>query len=76
VAEALSAAGTKTIATLGRSIAKGGINAAVDGSLSISHRDSATPICPFAALGSEMVRSGDEAKASATAVMDRLFATL
>src|SRR5258706_12021572 len=54
VAEALSAAGDKTIAAISQKIAKGGVNAAVDTYLSISHRDSPTPICPFATLGSEM----------------------
>lgn len=76
VAEALLAAGAKTVATIHRNIAKGGIDAAIDGYLSISHRDSANPICPFAALGSEMARSGDEAKAAAAEVVDKLLVTL
>jgi TetR/AcrR family transcriptional regulator, transcriptional repressor for nem operon len=76
VAEALSAAGDKTIATIGRNIAKGGINAAVDSYLSTSHRDSPTPICPFAALGSEMARSGKETKIAATEILEKLFVTL
>jgi AcrR family transcriptional regulator len=59
VSEALSAAGGKALATIGRNMAKGGLNAAVDGYLSTSHRDSPTPICPFAALGSEMARCPD-----------------
>src|ERR1700679_789578 len=53
VSEALSAAGEKSIATIGRNMKKGGLNGAVDGYLSKSHRDSPTPICPIAALGSE-----------------------
>jgi TetR/AcrR family transcriptional repressor of nem operon len=76
VSEALSAAGEKVIATIGRNMAKGGLNAVVDGYLSTSHRDSPTPICPFAALGSEMARSGKETKAAATEVLEKLFVTL
>lgn len=74
--EALSAAGEKAIATIGRNMAKGGLNAAVDGYLSTSHRNSRTPICPFAALGSEMARSGKGTKVVATEVLERLFVTL
>jgi len=76
ISEALSAAGEKTITTIGRIMSKGGFNAAVDGYLSKSHRDSGTPICPFAACGSEIARSGKEAKTAATEVLERLFATL
>ena len=76
VAEAFSAAGEKTITTIGRLMAKGGFNAAVDGYLSKSHRDSGAPICPFVACGSEIARSGKEAKTAATEVLERLFATL
>jgi TetR/AcrR family transcriptional repressor of nem operon len=76
VAEALSAAGDKTVATINRNMGKGGVNAAIDSYLSTSHRDSPTPICPFAALGSEMGRAGHETKAAATEVLERLFDTL
>ena len=76
VSQALSAAGEKTIATIGRNMAKGGLIAAVDGYLSKSHRDSPTPICPFAALGSELARSRKETKAAATEVLEKLFVTL
>jgi TetR/AcrR family transcriptional repressor of nem operon len=76
VSEALYAAGEKAIATIGRKMAKGGLNAAVDSYLSSSHRDSPTPTCPFAALGSEMARSGKETKAAATEVLEKLIATL
>ena len=58
VAEAFSAAGDKTVATISRTMSKGGVNAAVDSYLSTSHRDAPTPICPLAALGSEVARSG------------------
>jgi TetR/AcrR family transcriptional repressor of nem operon len=75
VAEALTAAGDDAVATLSRNLSKGGLNTAIDRYLSISHRDSRTPICPFAALGSEMARSGGEAKAAATEVLEKLFAT-
>ena len=57
-------------------IKKGGLNGAVDGYLSKSHRNSPTPICPFAALGSELGRSGKETKATATEVLEKLFVTL
>src|SRR5271155_5789350 len=76
VSEALSAAGEKSIATIGRNMKKGGLNSAVDGYLSKSHRDSPTPICPFAALGSELSRSGKETKATATEGLEKLFVTL
>lgn len=76
VAEAVSAAGDKTVAAIGRNMARGGLNAAVDGYLSIAHRDALTPICPFAAFGSEMARSGNETKSAATEVLEKLFATL
>jgi TetR/AcrR family transcriptional regulator, transcriptional repressor for nem operon len=76
VSEALSAAGEKVIAAIGRNMAKGGPNAVVDRYLSTAHRDSPTPNCPFAALGSELGRSGKETKTAATAILERLFATL
>jgi TetR/AcrR family transcriptional regulator, transcriptional repressor for nem operon len=76
VAEAFSAAGDKAVATIRRNMSKGGSNAAVDAYLSISHRDSPTPICPFAALGSEMARSGGKTKAAATEVLEKLSDTL
>jgi TetR/AcrR family transcriptional repressor of nem operon len=76
ISEALSAAGEKAIAALGQKMAKGGLKAAVDGYLSTSHRDSPTPICPFAALGSEMARSRKVTKAAATEVLEKLFVTL
>jgi TetR/AcrR family transcriptional repressor of nem operon len=75
VAEALSNAGDKVVAAMSRNIAKGGIKAAVDSYLTTTRRDAPTPICPFAALGSELARSGDETKAAATAALERLFAT-
>lgn len=74
VAEAFAAAGAETIGTVRRHIARGGIGAAVDSYLSRSHRDSAVPICPFAALGSEIARSSDEAKAAAATVLEELIA--
>ena len=76
VAEALSAAGAKTISTIDRKLAGGGINAAVEAYLSAPHRDSATPICPFAALGTDIARAGSETKSAAADVLQRLFATL
>jgi TetR/AcrR family transcriptional repressor of nem operon len=76
ISEALSAAGEKAVATIGQKMAKGGLKAAVDGYLSTSHRDSPTPICPFAALGSEMARSRKMTKAAATELLEKLFVTL
>jgi TetR/AcrR family transcriptional regulator, transcriptional repressor for nem operon len=76
VSEALSAAGEKVITAIGRNMAKGGLNAVVDRYLSTTHRDSPTPNCPFAALGSEMARSGKETRTAATAVLEKLFTTL
>lgn len=76
VAEALSAAGTHTIETITRAMAKGGFDAAVDAYLAKSHRDARTPICPFAALGSEMARSGREVKAAGANVLERLLGNL
>jgi TetR/AcrR family transcriptional repressor of nem operon len=76
VAEALSAAGDETAALLSRTMSKGGVNAAIDSYVSTSHRDAPTPICPFAALGSEVARSGGETKAAATEVLEKVIATL
>jgi TetR/AcrR family transcriptional repressor of nem operon len=76
VSEALSEAGEKTITTIEKLMAKGGFNAAVDGYLSKSHRDAQTPVCPFAACGSEIARSGKVEKTAATKVLEKLFATL
>jgi TetR/AcrR family transcriptional regulator, transcriptional repressor for nem operon len=74
--EALTAAGGKANAAIGRSLAKGGINAAVDYYLSTSHRDSPAPLCPLAALGSEIARSGSETKAAVTEELEKLLDTL
>jgi TetR/AcrR family transcriptional regulator, transcriptional repressor for nem operon len=76
VAEALTAASEKTLMTLRKSVAAGGVNAAVDDYLSREHRDSATPICPFAAFGSELRHAGDETKAAAANALEALFTTL
>jgi len=76
VAEALSAAGTHTIETITRAMAKGGFDAAVDAYLAKSHRDARTPICPFAAVGSDMARSGTEVKAAGANVLERLLRNL
>jgi TetR/AcrR family transcriptional repressor of nem operon len=74
VAEALSVAGAKTIATIRRNIEKGGMGAAVDSYLSRTQRDAAIPICPLAALGSEIARSSDEVKAAAATAVEELLA--
>lgn len=76
VAEALSAAGDKAVAVIGGNMAKGGLNAAVDGYLSTTHRDATIPTCPFAALGSEMARCSDETRTAATVLVEKLLAVL
>jgi TetR/AcrR family transcriptional regulator, transcriptional repressor for nem operon len=76
VADAFAAAGNQVLAAIGRNMAKGGLHAAINGYLSTSHRDSPTPNCPFAAVGSEVARCGKETKAAATGVLERLFVTL
>ena len=76
VAEALALAGEKVIATIERHVAKGGREAAIDSYLSKSHRDAATPTCPFAALGSELRRAGGDTKKAASDILERLLASL
>jgi TetR/AcrR family transcriptional regulator, transcriptional repressor for nem operon len=76
IAEAVLAAGEKTLTTVGRNMGKGGRNAAVDSYLSKSHRDNPVPVCAFAAAGSEMARAGKETKGAAAEVMEKLFTTL
>lgn len=76
VAKALAAAGDKTVAIIGHAMAEGGLNAAVDSYLSTAHRDAPTPVCPLAALGSEMARSGPETRAAAADALERLLVTL
>lgn len=76
VAEALTAAGEKTMATMRKSVARGGVNAVVDDYLSAQHRNSATPLCPFAAFGSELRHAGSETKTAAVNALQALFETL
>lgn len=76
VAEALAAAGDEVVAVIGRNMAKGGLSAAIDVYMSTAHRDAKIPTCPFAALGSEMARSGDETRTAATKVVEKLLAEL
>jgi TetR/AcrR family transcriptional repressor of nem operon len=76
VSEALAAAGEMAVATLGRQVARGGLSVAIDGYLSTSHRDSRTPTCPFAALGSEIARCGHQTKAAMTEILEKLLVTL
>jgi TetR/AcrR family transcriptional repressor of nem operon len=76
IAEALFAAGEEIIAVIGGNMAKGGLNAVVEGYLSAAHRDATIPTCPFAALGSEMARSSDETRTAATEVVEKLLAVL
>ena len=76
VAEALAAAGEKVIDAVGRNVTNGGLDAAIDTYLSAAHRDAETPLCPFAALGSEMGRSGEETRTAAASVLNRLLTLL
>ncbi|HEY4172933.1 MAG TPA: TetR family transcriptional regulator [Rhodopila sp.] len=76
VAEALAAAGEKVIDAVGRTMTNGGLDAAIDTYLSAAHRDAETPLCPFAALGSEMARSSEEARIAAADVLNRLLTLL
>jgi TetR/AcrR family transcriptional repressor of nem operon len=76
VTEAIATAGDKVVAAVGEIIAEGGLNAVADTYLSTNHRDAATPLCPFASLGSELGRSGEATKSAATAVLERLVAEL
>jgi TetR/AcrR family transcriptional regulator, transcriptional repressor for nem operon len=73
----LEAAQTReAIVTIGRQVARGGLSVAIDGYLSTSHRDSRTPTCPFAALGSEIARCGHQTKAAMTEILEKLLVTL
>lgn len=76
VAEAISAAGAHTKATITRNMARGGFHAAVEVYLSKTHRDAQTPICPFAAFGNDVARSGNEARSAAVEVLEGLIGTL
>ena len=78
VSEAVSAAGDKVVGFVSRNMRKGGINSAIERYLSTSHRDrdSATPVCPFSAVGSELRFSGKETKAAATEVLEKVIAAL
>jgi TetR/AcrR family transcriptional repressor of nem operon len=76
VGEALAAAGAEVISTIDRELATGGMNGAIEAYLSSSHRDASTPVCPLAALGSDIARSGGEAKSAAADVLDKLLTTL
>ncbi|WP_347555648.1 TetR/AcrR family transcriptional regulator [Robbsia sp. KACC 23696] len=67
--EALEVAAQASLENVQRNIDKGGFNAALDSYLSVHHRDASPPRCPYAALGSELARSSDEARTSvATAI--------
>jgi TetR/AcrR family transcriptional repressor of nem operon len=76
VSEALRAAGDKVVAIIRRNLHKGGLPAAIETYLSVSHRDAQTPICPFAALGSELGRGARKSKAVATDVLGTLLTDL
>jgi TetR/AcrR family transcriptional repressor of nem operon len=56
-------------------VAVGGVPHAVEGYLSVAHRDEAVPRCPYAALGSELARDPDlgaQAWAGVSAQIDTL----
>lgn len=54
----------------------GGFNAAVSHYLSIDHRDAMEKSCPYAALGSELVRSTEQVKEIATQGLERVIELL
>jgi TetR/AcrR family transcriptional repressor of nem operon len=54
----------------------GGFNGAVSHYLSTDHRDSLEKSCPYAALGSELVRSNEQVKEIATQGLERVIELL
>lgn len=67
--EALAAAGQEAIAAIARKMDEGGLDAVIDHYLSASHRDATTPLCPLAALGSELARAGGPTRGEAARVV-------
>ncbi|KAB0496499.1 TetR/AcrR family transcriptional regulator [Pseudomonas vancouverensis] len=54
----------------------GGFNAAIGHYLSTDHRDALEKSCPYAALGSELVRSNEQVKEIATQGLERVIELL
>lgn len=76
VSEACAAAVAGTIMAISSRLDDDGFDGAVDTYLSTKHRDAAVPICPFAALGSELARSGPDTRSIATAGFSTLVDVL
>ncbi|HEY1929276.1 MAG TPA: TetR family transcriptional regulator [Caulobacteraceae bacterium] len=76
VAEATASAGDITAGAFARDLDSGGRASALETYLSISHRDATTPLCTFAAAGSELARASAETRQSATEVLERIIARL
>jgi TetR/AcrR family transcriptional repressor of nem operon len=76
ITEALCGTGDDSVRMIRQAVSVGGLDAAVDSYLSTSQRDAPTPVCPFAALGSELARSGASSKAAAMEALEKMIATL
>jgi TetR/AcrR family transcriptional regulator, transcriptional repressor for nem operon len=76
VAEALGEAASKSGAAMRANVRRGGTAAAAQSYLSAAHRDARTPVCPFAAFGSEIRNAGDEVKGAASTSVESLISAL
>jgi TetR/AcrR family transcriptional repressor of nem operon len=76
VAEALRAAGDEVVGVVSCNLHGSGRKGAIASYLSTAHRDAAVPTCLFAALGSELRRSGKDIKGVTSAVLERLLQLL
>jgi TetR/AcrR family transcriptional repressor of nem operon len=76
VAEACGAAIDGLVSELEEVADNGGFAAIVGHYLSAHHRDALEQSCPYAALGSELVRSNDQVKAIATQGLERVIGVL
>ncbi|WP_460156794.1 TetR/AcrR family transcriptional regulator [Pseudomonas sp. S2_H10] len=76
VAEACGAAIGGLVSELEEVADNGGFDAIVGHYLSAHHRDALEQSCPYAALGSELVRSNDQVRAIATQGLERVIGVL
>jgi len=76
VAEACGAAIGGLVSELEEVADNGGFDAIVGQYLSAHHRDALEQSCPYAALGSELVRSNDQVRAIATQGLERVIGVL
>jgi TetR/AcrR family transcriptional regulator, transcriptional repressor for nem operon len=76
VQEALAVAGEETLAAVAGWTAKGGPKVVADFYLSTQHRDGKSPLCLFAALGSELARADRDVKRTATGMLEQFFEAL